>query len=523
MRRPRRAARAACRYKDVIDAPDEEPSIDRADARALPVDRRRTTSCRSASRCGARCRPRSPARRADAGAQDAPRAADRRTSCRRCCSATASSRARRSSARCTSCSSRSAAARRSSICSSSSTSRRRCCKGLVARGLVDDRARRSWRAIRSLARARRARRHARADASRSSARSMRLARARARATSFLLHGITGSGKTLVYIELLRRVVLERGQDGDRARAGDRAHAADGRSLPRRVRRPDRRAALARSATASATTRGSRCAAARSASPSARARRSSRRSRTSARSSSTRSTSRATSRARRRATTRARWRSCARARRARSSCSAARRRASRAGRTRRAGKYALLTLPERVGGGAAADGRGRRPARRAREAHAERHARCGRRVRASVISEPLETALARRARRGRSRASCCSTGAATRRSCSAAHCGDVATCPNCSITLTYHRTPERLVCHYCQHDEAPRATCRALRRRAAAAARTRHAAGRAAARRALPDGAHRAHGRRHDEREVGARRDPRPRRRAARSTSCSARR
>ena len=40
----------------------------------------------------------------------------------------------------------------------------------------------------------------------------------------------------------------------------------------------------------------------------------------------------------------------------------------------------------------------------------------------------------------------------------ADCGDVATCPNCSIALTYHRTPEQLVCHYCLHAESPRAKC-----------------------------------------------------------------
>src|SRR6185312_1550729 len=32
------------------------------------------------------------------------------------------------------------------------------------------------------------------------------------------------------------------------------------------------------------------------------------------------------------------------------------------------------------------------------------------------------------------------------------------CPNCSISLTYHRSPERLVCHYCQHEELVQSTC-----------------------------------------------------------------
>lgn len=40
----------------------------------------------------------------------------------------------------------------------------------------------------------------------------------------------------------------------------------------------------------------------------------------------------------------------------------------------------------------------------------------------------------------------------------ADCGAVSQCPNCAIALTYHRLPERLACHYCGHREAPPSHC-----------------------------------------------------------------
>jgi primosomal protein N' (replication factor Y) len=123
---------------------------------------------------------------------------------------------------------------------------------------------------------------------------------------------------------------------------------------------------------------------------------------------------------------------------------------------RAGRYTRLVLPARVG--------------EARLPHVEvvdlrdtaRDATLGKRDAGDwlrmVISEPLEAALSDRLKKGEQ-----SILLLNRRGYSAfvqcGACGDVATCPNCSISLTYHRSPpERLVCHYCQHDEAPRTAC-----------------------------------------------------------------
>jgi len=76
---------------------------------------------------------------------------------------------------------------------------------------------------------------------------------------------------------------------------------------------------------------------------------------------------------------------------------------------------------------------------------------------SVVSEPLELALADRLEKGEQSILLLNRrGYASFIQC--ADCGDVAACPNCSISLTYHRTPERLVCHYCLHQEHPRRQC-----------------------------------------------------------------
>ncbi|HEU4994061.1 MAG TPA: primosomal protein N' [Gemmatimonadaceae bacterium] len=123
---------------------------------------------------------------------------------------------------------------------------------------------------------------------------------------------------------------------------------------------------------------------------------------------------------------------------------------------RSGKYRLLSLPDRVGGG-------RLPSVRVVDMRVPKdqkispHATTSESLARLVLSEELETALrARLERREQSILLLNRRGYASFVQC--AQCGEVDVCPNCSITLTYHRAPERLICHYCQHAEAPRQRC-----------------------------------------------------------------
>jgi primosomal protein N' (replication factor Y) len=118
-----------------------------------------------------------------------------------------------------------------------------------------------------------------------------------------------------------------------------------------------------------------------------------------------------------------------------------------------GKYALLSLPDRVGGGALPEVEVvdlRVLSRNTKASPAERAVR-------AVISEPLELALKERIAKGEQSILLLNRrGYSSFVQCSS--CEWVAVCPDCSISLTYHRLPERLVCHYCQRQEPPHDVC-----------------------------------------------------------------
>jgi len=135
----------------------------------------------------------------------------------------------------------------------------------------------------------------------------------------------------------------------------------------------------------------------------------------------------------------------------------------------AGKYRLLELPERVEGRPLPAveivdlrrGRGGRagatvtvPAAPARE-----RAATGREREPStpILSPPLVAAMAERLERGEQTILLLNRrGYSTFVQCR--DCGAVWSCLHCNVSLTYHRMRRRLVCHHCFHEEAPPITC-----------------------------------------------------------------
>jgi primosomal protein N' (replication factor Y) len=119
-----------------------------------------------------------------------------------------------------------------------------------------------------------------------------------------------------------------------------------------------------------------------------------------------------------------------------------------------GKFTLLTLPDRVGGGKLPDVQVIDLRKLATDytGIAQGGIDYG-----AVIREPLHDAIVESMSRGEQ-----SILLLNRRGYSSfvqcIDCGAVATCPHCSITLTHHRNPERLICHYCLHKEDPRPDC-----------------------------------------------------------------
>ncbi len=114
---------------------------------------------------------------------------------------------------------------------------------------------------------------------------------------------------------------------------------------------------------------------------------------------------------------------------------------------RKGKFRRLLLSERVGGGRLPEVRviDLRRSRRTADGAPRRPGRGG-----GILSEPLVEAVdVRLARSEQVILLLNRRGYSSFVQCRA--CGEVEQCRNCSISLTYHRTTQRIVCHHCRYD------------------------------------------------------------------------
>ncbi len=122
-----------------------------------------------------------------------------------------------------------------------------------------------------------------------------------------------------------------------------------------------------------------------------------------------------------------------------------------------GQAVRLSLPDRAGGASLPPVRAVDLRQVAREALAASPPHAPRDPTLGILSPALADAIAARlARREQTLLLLNRRGYAAFVQCRA--CGEVASCPHCSIALTYHRVPEGLTCHYCQHQAPAPATC-----------------------------------------------------------------
>jgi len=124
-----------------------------------------------------------------------------------------------------------------------------------------------------------------------------------------------------------------------------------------------------------------------------------------------------------------------------------------------GKFRLVSLPDRVGGGSLPPVRVidlREERKKSKEASSGGKG-AARSEAGLVLTTPLVEAVRDRLRRGEQ-----TILLLNRRGYSSfvqcRECGDVEICPACSISLTYHRGTNRLVCHHCRHEQPAPKRC-----------------------------------------------------------------
>ena len=122
---------------------------------------------------------------------------------------------------------------------------------------------------------------------------------------------------------------------------------------------------------------------------------------------------------------------------------------------RSGKFGHLVLPDRVGGARMPDAKvvDLRVKREAAQGAVRKKDKRG----AGVLSEELVAAVDIRLDRGEQVILLLNRrGYASFVQCR--ECGEVEQCENCSISLTYHRVTQRIVCHHCRYDAPAPSRC-----------------------------------------------------------------